>query len=88
MIWIYFRKLQYIFPKAIFLKEHLTKGFWAELSIDFQMKFKDADRGFVPIQVLFCLKKKNVKKSPMILLCVVCRRCLISVQILQEFVVK
>ncbi|KAG9297729.1 hypothetical protein G9A89_011244 [Geosiphon pyriformis] len=33
-----------------------------QVSIDPDMKFKGADRGIVPIQVLFCLKEKNAKK--------------------------
>ncbi|CAG8523397.1 11363_t:CDS:2 [Ambispora gerdemannii] len=33
-----------------------------QISIDPDMKFKGADRGIVPIQILFCLKEKNAKK--------------------------
>ncbi|GBC08513.1 hypothetical protein RclHR1_08180007 [Rhizophagus clarus] len=33
-----------------------------QLSIDPDMNFKGADKGIVPVQVLFCLKEKNAKK--------------------------
>ncbi|KAL9548850.1 Chitin synthase, class 1 [Mucor bainieri] len=33
-----------------------------QLSVDPKMKFKSADKGIVPCQMLFCLKEKNQKK--------------------------
>ncbi|KAI5479453.1 chitin synthase, glycosyltransferase family 2 protein [Pseudohyphozyma bogoriensis] len=33
-----------------------------QISIDPDLKFKSAERGLVPVQVLFCLKEKNAKK--------------------------
>ncbi|KAI9486061.1 MAG: chitin synthase 1 [Benjaminiella poitrasii] len=33
-----------------------------QLSVDPKMKFKGADKGIVPCQILFCLKEKNQKK--------------------------
>lgn len=33
-----------------------------QLSIDSKMQFKGAEKGLVPVQVLFCLKEKNAKK--------------------------
>ncbi|KAI9226551.1 MAG: family 2 glycosyltransferase [Piptocephalis tieghemiana] len=33
-----------------------------QISVDPEMKIKSADRGLVPVQVLFCLKEKNAKK--------------------------
>ena len=33
-----------------------------QLSIDTKMQFKGAEKGLVPVQVLFCLKEKNAKK--------------------------
>ncbi|KAI8979668.1 chitin synthase 2 [Mycotypha africana] len=33
-----------------------------QLSVDPKMKFKSADKGIVPCQILFCLKEKNQKK--------------------------
>lgn len=32
------------------------------VSIDPELKFKSAERGLVPVQVIFCLKEKNAKK--------------------------
>lgn len=33
-----------------------------QISIDPEMKFKGAEKGLVPVQILFCLKEKNQKK--------------------------
>lgn len=34
----------------------------AQLAIDPDMNFKSAERGFVPVQIIFCLKEKNAQK--------------------------
>ncbi|KAI8098633.1 chitin synthase 1 [Halteromyces radiatus] len=44
-------------PVTAHIYEHTT-----QLSIDPEMKFKGADKGMVPCQVLFCLKENNQKK--------------------------
>ncbi|KAI8341591.1 chitin synthase 1 [Choanephora cucurbitarum] len=36
--------------------------FTTQISVNSKMKFKDADKGIVPCQLLFCLKEKNQKK--------------------------
>lgn len=33
-----------------------------QISIDPELKFKSAERGIVPVQIIFCLKEKNAKK--------------------------
>ncbi|GAA6030305.1 hypothetical protein JCM8097_009038 [Rhodosporidiobolus ruineniae] len=33
-----------------------------QISVDPEMKFKSAERGIVPVQMIFCLKEKNAKK--------------------------
>ncbi|GAA5977405.1 hypothetical protein JCM10908_004966 [Rhodotorula pacifica] len=33
-----------------------------QISIDPDLKFKSAERGIVPVQIIFCLKEKNAKK--------------------------
>ncbi|CAO3642248.1 unnamed protein product [Cunninghamella echinulata] len=44
-------------PVAAHIYEHTT-----QLSIDPDMKFKGAEKGMQPCQILFCLKEKNQKK--------------------------
>ncbi|KAL0079551.1 chitin synthase [Phycomyces blakesleeanus] len=36
--------------------------FTTQISIDSDMKLRGADKGIVPVQILFCLKEKNAKK--------------------------
>ncbi|KAL1926303.1 hypothetical protein VTP01DRAFT_6000 [Rhizomucor pusillus] len=43
------------------VKAHLYE-FTTQISVDQDMKLKGADKGIVPVQVLFCLKEKNAKK--------------------------
>ena len=34
------------------------------VSIDPDLKFKTAERGLMPVQLIFCLKEKNVRLTP------------------------
>ncbi|KAK9235690.1 chitin synthase-domain-containing protein [Lipomyces kononenkoae] len=43
------------------VKAHLYE-YTTQISLDSDLKFKGAERGVVPVQVLFCLKEKNAKK--------------------------
>ncbi|KAK9494425.1 chitin synthase-domain-containing protein [Lipomyces doorenjongii] len=43
------------------VKAHLYE-YTSQISLDSDLRFKGAERGVVPVQVLFCLKEKNAKK--------------------------
>ncbi|KAI8374498.1 chitin synthase 1 [Radiomyces spectabilis] len=43
------------------VKAHIYE-FTTQISVDPDMKLKGADKGIVPVQILFCLKEKNAKK--------------------------
>ncbi|KAI7864519.1 chitin synthase 1 [Spinellus fusiger] len=43
------------------VKAHLYE-YTTQISIDSDMKIKGAEKGIVPVQLLFCLKEKNAKK--------------------------
>ncbi|GMM38702.1 chitin synthase [Saccharomycopsis crataegensis] len=43
------------------VKAHLFE-YTTQVSIDTDLKFQGAERGMVPVQILFCLKEKNQKK--------------------------
>ncbi|OLL25808.1 Chitin synthase 2, partial [Neolecta irregularis DAH-3] len=43
------------------VKAHLYE-YTTQVSLDPDLKFKGAERGIVPVQVMFCLKEKNAKK--------------------------
>jgi chitin synthase len=42
---------------AALIKQHTT-----QISVDPDLRFQGAEKGMVPVQVLFCLKEKNAKK--------------------------
>ncbi|KAI8384634.1 chitin synthase 1 [Radiomyces spectabilis] len=44
-------------PVTAHIYEHTT-----QISVDPEMNFRGADKGIVPVQLLFCLKEKNQKK--------------------------
>ncbi|KAK9257342.1 chitin synthase-domain-containing protein [Lipomyces tetrasporus] len=43
------------------VKAHLYE-YTTQISLDSDLRFKGAEKGVVPVQVLFCLKEKNAKK--------------------------
>jgi chitin synthase len=52
-------------PLPLSYRASLTRfrpQYTTQISIDPDLKFRTAERGLVPVQVLFCLKEKNAKK--------------------------
>ncbi|KAF7729318.1 Chitin synthase, class 2 [Apophysomyces ossiformis] len=43
------------------VKAHIYE-FTTQISVDSDMRLKGADKGIVPVQIIFCLKEKNAKK--------------------------
>jgi chitin synthase len=41
---------------------HFLPKFTSQLSVDPNLTFKGADKGIVPVQIMFCMKEHNAKK--------------------------